>query len=121
MEEPSRVEPEASPGVCVEAVGGDAAESGPAAGRSDTASVPRVTQHAENWWETLRSLLVVLVLVFGIRTFIAEAPVIPSGSREKNPPKAPTSPSTRRLKVRRASSWIRRLARLARLMLTPAS
>jgi len=82
MEEPSRVEPEASPGVCVEAVGGDAAESGPAAGRSDTASVPRATQHAENWWETLRSLLVVLVLVFGIRTFIAEATVIPTGSME---------------------------------------
>ena len=82
MEEPSRVEPEASPGVCVEAVGGDAAESGTAAGRSDRASVPRATQHAENWWETLRSLLVVLVLVFGIRTFIAEATVIPTGSME---------------------------------------
>src|SRR5215469_2534756 len=38
---------------------------------------------AEGAWETLRSLLVVLVGVFCIRTFIAEATVIPTGSMEK--------------------------------------
>lgn len=43
---------------------------------------PRPAQRGESWWETLRSLLVVLVLVFGIRTFIAEATVIPTGSME---------------------------------------
>ncbi len=37
----------------------------------------------EGAWETLRSLLVVLVGVFCIRTFIAEATVIPTGSMEK--------------------------------------
>jgi signal peptidase I len=36
----------------------------------------------ESAWETVRSLLVVLVAVFFIRTFIAEATVIPTGSME---------------------------------------
>jgi len=37
----------------------------------------------ETAWETLRSLLIVLVGVFCIRTFVAEATVIPTGSMEK--------------------------------------
>src|SRR5579864_7734366 len=43
-----------------------------------------VTQpRPESVWETLRSLLVVLVGVLCFRTFIAEATVIPTGSMEK--------------------------------------
>lgn len=37
----------------------------------------------EGAWETVRSLLVVLVGVFCIRTFVAEATVIPTGSMEQ--------------------------------------
>jgi len=37
----------------------------------------------ETVWDTLRSLLVVLVGVFCIRTFVAEATVIPTGSMEQ--------------------------------------
>lgn len=37
----------------------------------------------EGAWETLRSLLVILISVFFIRTFVAEATVIPTGSMEK--------------------------------------
>lgn len=47
---------------------------------------PQVTARAavpgETWWETLRSLIVVLIAVVSIRTFIAEATVIPTGSME---------------------------------------
>jgi signal peptidase I len=35
-----------------------------------------------SWWETVRSLLIVLIGVFCIRTFVAEATVIPTGSME---------------------------------------
>ena len=41
---------------------------------------PRRSQNGA--WETMRSLLVVLIGVFCIRTFIAEATVIPTGSME---------------------------------------
>ena len=41
------------------------------------------TEHRESVWETVRSLLIVLVGVFCIRTFIAEATVIPTGSMEQ--------------------------------------
>jgi signal peptidase I len=40
-------------------------------------------RHGESAWETVRSLLIVLLCVFGIRTFIAEATVIPTGSMER--------------------------------------
>lgn len=40
-------------------------------------------ERRESIWETLRSMLVVLVGVFCIRTFIAEATVIPTGSMER--------------------------------------
>jgi signal peptidase I len=40
-------------------------------------------RRGETAWETLRSLLVVLLGVFCIRTFVAEATVIPTGSMEK--------------------------------------
>lgn len=39
-------------------------------------------EHREGFWETLRSLIVVLVGVLCIRTFVAEATVIPTGSME---------------------------------------
>lgn len=43
---------------------------------------PEKPQRQETVWETLRSLLVVLVGVLCIRTFVAEATVIPTGSME---------------------------------------
>jgi signal peptidase I len=46
-------------------------------------ATPGRPERRESVWETLRSLLVVLVGVFCIRTFIAEATVIPTGSMEK--------------------------------------
>ncbi len=42
---------------------------------------PRPSRH-EGLWETIRSLLIVLIGVFCIRTFVAEATVIPTGSME---------------------------------------
>ncbi len=41
------------------------------------------TGRRESVWETVRSLLIVLLGVFCIRTFIAEATVIPTGSMEQ--------------------------------------
>ncbi len=41
------------------------------------------SRRREGAWETLRSLLVVVVGVFCIRTFVGEATVIPTGSMEK--------------------------------------
>ena len=61
-----------------DAVGG--ASSAPAA---SAATGPANVTHGETWWETVRSLLVVLVAVFCIRTFVAEATVIPTGSMER--------------------------------------
>src|SRR5260370_25926720 len=46
-------------------------------------SSPERPPRGEGLWETLRSLLVVLVGVLCFRTFIAEATVIPTGSMEK--------------------------------------
>jgi signal peptidase I len=43
---------------------------------------PAPPEHQESVWDTLRSLLIVLVCVLGIRTFVAEATVIPTGSME---------------------------------------
>ncbi len=43
---------------------------------------PEKVEHKESVWDTLRSMLVVLVCVLGIRTFVAEATVIPTGSME---------------------------------------
>src|SRR5271157_1282195 len=45
-------------------------------------SVPVNPQRPETVWDTLRSLLIVLVGVLCIRTFVAEATVIPTGSME---------------------------------------
>ncbi len=47
------------------------------------AEVSSRASRREGAWETLRSLLVVLAGVFCIRTFIAEATVIPTGSMEQ--------------------------------------
>lgn len=41
------------------------------------------TARRETAWETVRSLIIVLVGVFCIRTFVAEATVIPTGSMER--------------------------------------
>jgi signal peptidase I len=54
---------------------------------SETQAAPpraysRTAPHGETWWETLRSLIVVLIAVVSIRTFVAEATVIPTGSME---------------------------------------
>lgn len=43
---------------------------------------PRRAARHEGLWETVRSLLIVLIGVFCIRTFVAEATVIPTGSME---------------------------------------
>jgi signal peptidase I len=43
---------------------------------------PRRASRHEGLWETVRSLLIVLIGVFCIRTFVAEATVIPTGSME---------------------------------------
>ena len=45
-------------------------------------SAPAKPEHHESVWETVLSLLVVLVCVLCIRTFVAEATVIPTGSME---------------------------------------
>ena len=45
-------------------------------------SKPAKHDRQETVWETLRSLLIVLVGVLCIRTFVAEATVIPTGSME---------------------------------------
>jgi signal peptidase I len=52
---------------------------------SPTEQVPAPSRRGtrrDGMWETVRSLLVVLIGVFCIRTFIAEATVIPTGSME---------------------------------------
>lgn len=65
--------PMPAPGA-VEAAPGGAVVAAPA----PVASVER----GDTWWDTVRSLLVVLAAVLGIRTFVAEATVIPTGSME---------------------------------------
>jgi signal peptidase I len=45
-------------------------------------SKPAKPEHQETVWDTLRSLLIVLVGVLCIRTFVAEATVVPTGSME---------------------------------------
>jgi signal peptidase I len=49
----------------------------------DTPAGPSRSSRREGAWDTIRSLLVVLLGVFCIRTFIAEATVIPTGSMEQ--------------------------------------
>lgn len=44
---------------------------------------PAPSPRRETAWETVRSLIIVLVGVFCIRTFVAEATVIPTGSMER--------------------------------------
>jgi signal peptidase I len=46
-------------------------------------AAPTRTSRRESAWETVRSLLLVLLGVFCVRTFIAEATVIPTGSMEQ--------------------------------------
>ena len=56
-------------------------ESAPDAGKP-APGPPPPPKKREGAWETIRSLFVVLVAVFFIRTFVAEATVIPTGSME---------------------------------------
>ncbi|HXJ95431.1 MAG TPA: signal peptidase I [Terriglobia bacterium] len=81
---------------------GDAAAGAPSEAASGPVAAPEATDGSEvtppagvtapthvvsrergdTWWDTVRSLLVVLAAVLGIRTFVAEATVIPTGSME---------------------------------------
>src|SRR5215472_4143387 len=63
------------------ATAADASEVAPPAGVAAPAHVISA-QRGDTWWDTVRSLLVVLAAVLGIRTFVAEATVIPTGSME---------------------------------------
>jgi signal peptidase I len=60
----------------------DSASAPPAVEKPEEAAPGRKERHGETAWEMLRSLLLVLVGVFCIRIFIAEATVIPTGSME---------------------------------------
>ncbi len=46
-------------------------------------SPPAKPRQKESFWETVRSLVVVLIGVFCIRTFVGEATMIPTGSMER--------------------------------------
>jgi signal peptidase I len=54
----------------------------PSARKTGSEEQPPSRQHPETVWDTLRSLLIVLMGVLCIRTFVAEATVIPTGSME---------------------------------------
>ncbi len=56
--------------------------SAPEPAAESTPAKPARPQRPETVWDTLRSLLIVLVGVLCIRTFVAEATVIPTGSME---------------------------------------
>lgn len=83
-----------NPGEIASAASGPASPPEPAGGAGEpdrvpaeavpvaTMAPPAVVVRGETWWETLRSLLVVLIAVVSIRTFVAEATVIPTGSME---------------------------------------
>ncbi len=58
------------------------APESPAAAQNGPASQPRRPRNGEGLWETVRSLLIILVGVFCIRTFVGEATMIPTGSME---------------------------------------
>jgi signal peptidase I len=49
---------------------------------AEESSIPVGQKRQENVWDTLRSLIIVLACVLCIRTFVAEATVIPTGSME---------------------------------------
>lgn len=71
----------------VSAAGPGAGEPEGSAAAQDAASADdapeSLSKSGETAWETLRSLLIVLIGVLCIRTFVAEATVIPTGSMEK--------------------------------------
>jgi len=52
------------------------------AAEPEPAPKPAKPEHRESVWDTLRSLLIVVACVLCIRTFVAEATVIPTGSME---------------------------------------
>jgi len=77
-EEPQAPDPSGE--VAAEQPSAAIAASGAAPAQPQAAARPVV--RGETWWETLRSLIVVLIAVVSIRTFVAEATVIPTGSME---------------------------------------
>ena len=60
----------------------NAAEQQPQPPAEQAPASPRRAVRHDGLWETVRSLLIVLIGVFCIRTFVAEATVIPTGSME---------------------------------------
>lgn len=91
--EPPAWKEESAPGEEQQAAGSSpevtsqpAPSAAPAATEAPASAQPqapaRQAGHGETWWETLRSLIVVLIAVVSIRTFVAEATVIPTGSME---------------------------------------
>lgn len=78
-------EPQAA-GPSTEAAAEPAISAEPAAVEESAPTQPQAVARplvrSETWWETLRSLIVVLIAVVSIRTFVAEATVIPTGSME---------------------------------------
>ncbi|MGH9406596.1 MAG: signal peptidase I [Terriglobia bacterium] len=71
------MEPPTTPELNCES--GSALSAEPAPAPTPPTPAPK---HKSGAWETTRSLLVILVCVFGIRIFIGEATVIPTGSME---------------------------------------
>jgi len=61
----------------------EATRPAPEPARPYETTPPEKRARRESAWETVRSLCVVLIAVFFIRTFVAEATVIPTGSMEK--------------------------------------
>lgn len=78
--QPQAAEP--SPEATGEAAPPAAAPLAEGSASAQPQAAARPTAHSETWWETLRSLIVVLIAVVSIRTFVAEATVIPTGSME---------------------------------------
>jgi len=79
--DPLEPNPEVTPETSPES--GAPLASAPAETEAPEAAHTAPQQRGETAWETVRSLLVVLVCVLAFRTFIAEATVIPTGSMEK--------------------------------------
>ncbi len=63
--------------------GPESVTSAPHVSKTAPRTPPPAPRKREGAWETIRSLLVVLIAVFFIRTFLAEATVIPTGSMEQ--------------------------------------
>ncbi|HEV1996381.1 MAG TPA: signal peptidase I [Candidatus Acidoferrum sp.] len=76
------IDPNSGPNI-EPSIDGEASHVAPADAPAPAVATAAPLPRGETAWETLRSLLVVLVGVLCFRTFIAEATVIPTGSMEK--------------------------------------